>query len=190
MMDKLVEKYDLVKRGDIDGLYSIPHPRNWLILVECTHDYVIHPVSIENSYYRVQADLESINVIYKDQLLYSTSGGRRELIDTILKFRHNTIYIGGTNQILGRGGYTLHLDKDEIYISAVDDRNGPFSLFDIGIKAIDDCNPRTLLTNCNLKEVSDFIYKNKQHIPGVAHMEFIVFDVYGMPFYFPDLNNR
>ena len=189
MMDKLVEKYDLMKRGSIDGLYSIPHPRNWLILVECISDCIIHPVSHDRRECRVQADLESIHVIYKDQLIYSTSGGHKELLDTILKFQRNTIYIAGSNQILGRGGWTLHLDKDEIYIGTVDDSIGPFSLFDIGIKAMDDFNPQIISTDCNLKEVADFIYKNKQHIAGVSYMEFIIFDVCGIPFYFPDLNN-
>ena len=190
MIDKLVEKYDLVKRGDIDGLYSIPHPRNWLFLVECISDCIIYPISHDRRECGVQADLESIHVIYKDQLIYSTGGGRKKLLDTILKFQHNTIYLGGANQILGRGGYTLHLDKDEIYIRTVDGSNGPFSLFEIGIKAMHHFNPQIISTNCNLKEVADFIYKNKQHIAGVSHMEFIIFDVCGIPFYFPDLNNR
>ena len=186
MVDKLIEKYELTKSDAIDGIYTVSD-HNKSIMVRCTSDGVIHPAFSRSYAYRIQADQDSIKVIYKDQLIYHTSGRWGELVDTICKFHNNTIYIKPDKHfcILQRAGYSLCLDDNEIYIRYVDGCKSPFGLFDIGIKVLKDCNPRIISTNLSLKEVSDFIYKNKRRISFVTHMDFFVIDVCGTVFYFP-----
>lgn len=188
MVDKLVEKYELTKSDAIDGIYTVSDHGDRPIMVRYTSDGVIYPAISRSYAYRIQADLDSIKVIYKGQLIYRTNGRGEELVDTIHKFHNNTIYIKPYKHfcIMQRAGYSLYLDDDEIYIRTADGGNSAFGLFDIGIKVLKDSNPLIISFNLSLKEVADFIYKNKRRISFVNHMDFFVIDVCGYIFYFPE----
>ena len=186
IVDKLVEKYELTPSDAIDGIYTVSH-NNKSIMVRCTSDGIMYPAFSISHVYRIQADLDSIKVIYKNQLVYSTIGGRDELLYISNRYHNNIIYINPKRSynIVSRSGYVLCLDEDEIYIRPAGGSNSAFGLFDIGVKVLKDSNPRIISTNLSLKEVADFIYKNKRRISVVTHMDFFGIDVRGAIFYFP-----
>lgn len=186
MVDKLIEKYELRKSDAIDGIYTVSD-HNKSIMVRCTSDGVMYPTFSMSPVYRIQADLDSIKVIYKDQLIYSVNGGRDELLYISNKYHNNIIYINlnDHHSIFSRAGYKLTLDEDDLYIRLMGGGNSAFGLFDIGIQVLKDSNPLIISSNLSLKEVSDFIYKNKRRISFVTHMDFFGIDMCGTVFYFP-----
>lgn len=119
----------------------------------------------------VRADDEMIEVIYRGKVIYSCPAGVDNLSNTIL---NNMPYyakpwysddpaVGGLTD--SYGSIYLRYRGCSMYIKKEGGVNGPFDAFEFGVLV--NANFQPIYEHCTIKEMCEFIYKNRSEVSGV-----------------------
>lgn len=119
----------------------------------------------------VRADDEGIEVIYRGKVIYSCSASADNLSNTILNnmpyyakssFSKETEFSGLTNFY---GFIYLRYKGCSMYMKCEGGIRGPFDVFEFGV--LDNGNFQPIYEHCTIKEMCEFIYKNRSEVSGV-----------------------